>query len=164
MATLPYALLDGLKHAVSRHNLLTLTPTNKHKRSKSLDNINKIWKKNQAIIVPSRSEVKRSKTDVASRFHRAGLDERYTPSIGSRASERSVVSSTVEVAAHLARSSMMSSKAAGFGTFKVHAAIATFCIIRKFMCYAHNWFTIIALELMYMYIYVKLQRHIVNQA
>ncbi len=119
MATLPYALLDGLKHSVSRHNLLTLTPTNKHKRSKSLDNINKISKKNQAITVPSHLEVKRSKTDVAQRFHRAGLGQHYTPSIGSRSSQRSVVSSTVEVAAHLARSSIMSFKPAGFGKFKV---------------------------------------------
>ena len=122
LATLPFALLDGLKHSVSRQDLLSLTPVPKQKRSRSLDNISKIRRPDQAQPSGSHSEVKRSKTDVATRNRPLAMDPRFTPSIGSRSSNRSVVSSTVEVAAHLARSSGMVTNKAGYGAFKVRGS------------------------------------------
>ena len=119
LATLPSALLEGLKHSVSRQDLLSLTPVPKQKRSRSLDNISKIRRPDHPQPSGSHSEVKRSKTDVATRNRPLVMDPRFTPSIGSRTSSRSVVSSTVEMAAHLARSSGVVTNKAGYGAFKV---------------------------------------------
>ena len=115
-------LTDGLKHSISRHDVNLLTPKSHHRRSKSRESLEKrrVQKllnqnklKNQPSPklvqknIPQKEQEKPSSQEV-SLHGKAG----FTPSIGSRhGSDFSLVSSTVEAAAHIARSSMRSSRA-----------------------------------------------------
>lgn len=127
LAIIRSGLVEGLKHSVSRSNLLDDEPV---PRSKSAQ----LFRKTTGLVngeatsaeVHAADLVRRSRSDYtfsknpglgavegrASVSSRPSLHDHplYAPSIGSRGSNQSLVSNTVEMAAHLARSSMRSSR------------------------------------------------------
>ena len=144
IAVIPAGLLEGLKHAVSRMDLADIAATTgqKPKRSRSIaDRLHTSHAQHGSTTAEVHSQVKRSKTDVgaarnkavgvSARSSRSSLhdDPRFAPSIGSRSSNHSLVSNTVETAAYLARSSMRSSKGPGtYGNFKVSWCDSLVCL------------------------------------
>lgn len=102
-------LMAALKHSISRHDMLSLTPrVGHHNRSSSHDSLNIARVKK--LLSHNTQPTPKSEEPVMLASH-TSLKAGYTPSIGSRHnSDYSLVSSTVEAAAFIARSSMRSSK------------------------------------------------------
>lgn len=116
-------LMDGLKHSVSRQDMISLTPKVGHRhRSRSMESINKVRvkrllgsrsnlsHKSQEVRQSQATEPTKSKSGTPLRS-RSSLHGRsgYTPSIGSQQGSEYSLSSTVEAAAQLGRASMCSS-------------------------------------------------------
>lgn len=146
-------ILVGLRHFISRGNVTSLTPRESyHRRSKSYDSINqkrvkrllggrtetspKVQKNKEKVVKPKDSSP--VPLHSSSALLRSSLQGRpgFKPSIGSgQGSESSLVSSTVDTAAHLARSSIHSLK--GDGIFGIPALKVEYnnygCTVTKIM-------------------------------
>ena len=138
LAIIPSGLLEGLKHAASRDNLFEDNDVVPHSRSDKQMNI-----PNGVVTTVEIHGTEQKETDsvhksppdhtfkarTSSRSSRSSLQGHplFAPSIGKKGSNESLVSSTIETAAHLARSSMRSSKSQGPGSskFKVHSSPCT---------------------------------------
>lgn len=120
-------LVDGLKHSISRHDMTAITPSCRHK-SRSRESINRL--RVQKLLGSGggrhlktvKSEDKPSDSPVLPLRPFVHGHPIYAPSIGSQhGSNYSLVSSTVETAAALARSSIRSSAAGKSIPFKVNS-------------------------------------------
>ena len=97
--------MEALKHSISRHDMLSLTPRVRQSRSHDSARVKKLLSHN------TRPAQKLSPNEPVKFASRTSLKAGYTPSIGSRHnSDYSLVSGTVEAAAFIARSSIRSSK------------------------------------------------------
>ena len=132
LAIIPSGLIEGLKHSVSRMDLLEEAETSPVHRSRSMEQLLEATKplpngRLESTAQPSNFAQRRrsdhaTKIRGSARLSRSSLHDHplYAPSIGSRReSNQSLVSSTVETAAHIARSSMRSFSSHRGGAFKV---------------------------------------------
>lgn len=126
LSTIASGLLDGLRHAVSRHDMSALcSRASHHRRSKSHDSMDRRRIKRLLGTKAKSMERKPSPKGVEKATSGTSLHGKpgYTPSIGSyHGSNYSLVSNTVETAAHIARSSMRSSKTGNTKLFKVSSS------------------------------------------
>lgn len=107
-------LMDGLKHSISRHDIISLTPRLSH-QSKIYDSKRRVKRLlSHRIEAGPKSQLEKKPSPKKDSSHTSLHDKAgYAPSIGSRhGSDFSLVSSTVETAAHIARSSIRSSETA----------------------------------------------------
>ena len=130
LTIIPSGLIEGLKHSISRMDLLgedEKSPSH-HSRvtdlleGKSLLNGAPESAAKPSDLFPRSISGQILKTRGSGRLSRSSLHDHplYAPSIGSRRnSNQSLVSSTVETAAHIARSSMRSYSGHQASAFKV---------------------------------------------
>ena len=139
LAIIPSGLIEGLVHSVSRMDLLERDERTPVPRSRSMEQLLETTKplpngRLERSAQPS-NFIQRQRSDHATkirgsaRLSRSSLHDHplYAPSIGSRReSNQSLVSSTVETAAHIARSSMRSYSSQRGGAFKVCTSVSRF--------------------------------------
>lgn len=139
LAIIPSGLIKGLIHSVSRMDLLDGDEMTPVPRSRSMEQLLETLKplpngRLERSAQPS-NFIQRQRSDHATkirgsaRLSRSSLHDHplYAPSIGSRReSNQSLVSSTVETAAHIARSSMRSFSSQRGGAFKVCTSVSCF--------------------------------------
>ena len=147
LAIIPSGLIEGLKHSVSRMDLLEEAETSPVHRSRSMEQLLEATNplpngKLGSTVQPSNfAQGQRSdhatKTRGSARLSRSSLHDHplYAPSIGSRReSNQSLVSSTVETAAHIARSSMRSFSSHRGGAFKVCTSVGHLHLTYRSVC------------------------------
>lgn len=113
LSTIASGLMAALKHPISRQDILSLTPQGSNRSRHNSKRVKRLLAhKVKPAEISLKDKQQPPPKETMKPVSRTSLRAGYTPSIGSRHdSDYSLVSSTVETAAQIARSSMRSSKA-----------------------------------------------------